>query len=145
MELYDNQFKYISDYILNNDNFIITAHETPDGDAIGSESAMYGVLKSLGKNVYIINADPMAEKYTFLDYEKSFNVLHKDYLTPKNIEKYTLIILDTNDIENIGEVNDRILKKTDTFMDSLLRGVFIIVSASSYNAPHAIIVSLSII
>ena len=112
MGQYNNQFKYISDYILKNDNFIITAHETPDGDAIGSESAMYFALKSLGKNVYVVNADPMAERYTFLDYDNSFNVIEENYQIPEDISQYTLIILDTNDIDNIGEVNRKILKKS---------------------------------
>lgn len=34
------RFKEIIRLISENDNFIITAHETPDGDAIGSECAM---------------------------------------------------------------------------------------------------------
>ncbi len=112
MELYNNKLRYITDYILNNDNFIITAHETPDGDAIGSESAMYSALKSLGKNVKVLNADSMAERYTFLDYDNSFQILQDNYTIPKDIEKYTLIILDTNDIYNIGGVNEKILSKT---------------------------------
>ena len=112
MELYNEQFKYITEYILNNDNYIITAHETPDGDAIGSESAMYGALKSLGKNVYVVNADQMAERYTFLDYDNSFSVIQDNYLFPEDIDKYTLIILDTNDIDNIGEVKEKILRKS---------------------------------
>ena len=112
MELYNEQFKYITEYILNNDNYIITAHETPDGDAIGSESALYGALKSLGKNVYVVNADQMAERYTFLDYDNSFSVIQDNYLIPEDIDKYTLIILDTNDIDNIGEINEKILRKS---------------------------------
>ena len=112
MEQYNKQFKHIADFILKNDNFIITAHETPDGDAIGSESAMYVALKDLGKNVQVINADPMAERYTFLDYDSSFLVLTDDLLLPEDIDDYSLIILDTNDIDNIGKVNEKILKRS---------------------------------
>ncbi len=83
------KFDYISNFIHNNDNFIITAHETPDGDAIGSESAMYCALKSLGKNVLVVNADLMAEKYTFLDYDKNFRVLNKSFTLPGDIAKYS--------------------------------------------------------
>ncbi len=98
--------------MLENDDFIITAHETPDGDAIGSESAMYVALKTIGKNVIVINADLMADKYTFLDYDKNFQVLESKNTIPKNIKKYSLIILDTSDIENIGQIKDQILRKT---------------------------------
>ncbi|MDA3941048.1 MAG: DHH family phosphoesterase [Spirochaetia bacterium] len=106
------KFEYISNFLINNDNFILTAHETPDGDAIGSESAMYSALKSIGKNVIVINADLMADKYTFLDYNKNFRVLKNNSNLPLDINKYTLIILDTSDIDNIGIIKEKILKKT---------------------------------
>ncbi|MCK5673966.1 MAG: bifunctional oligoribonuclease/PAP phosphatase NrnA [Spirochaetales bacterium] len=112
----DNKFEYISKFLFNNDNFIITAHETPDGDALGSESAMYVALKALGKNVMVINADLMADKYTFLDYDNNFQVLQESTSLPKNIEKYFLIILDTSDIDNIGQVKENILSKTKNYI-----------------------------
>jgi bifunctional oligoribonuclease and PAP phosphatase NrnA len=112
MDQLSKKFEFISNFILNNDKFIITAHETPDGDAIGSESAMYKALKSLGKKVQVLNADLMAEKYSFLDYDNNFNVLNDSYSIPKDIDNYTLIILDTSDIENIGNVKEKILNQT---------------------------------
>ena len=115
MKHYDKKFRYISNYILNNDNFIITAHETPDGDAIGSESAMYGALKLLNKNVMVINADLMTDKYLFLDFDKNFKVLNNEIIVPENIAEYSLIILDTSDIENIGEVKEKIYAKTKNY------------------------------
>lgn len=116
MEQNNNEFEYISNYILNNDNFIITAHETPDGDAIGSESAMYSALKALGKNALVINADLMAEKYKFLDYSNDFIVFDEMTILPADIETYTLIILDTGDIFNIGQIKEQILTKTKNFI-----------------------------
>jgi len=112
MEQNKNEFDFISNFILKNDNFIITAHETPDGDAIGSESAMYSALIALGKNVFVINADLMAEKYKFLDYNNDFLVLDEMIPLPEDINNYSLIILDTSDIYNIGQVKDKILNKT---------------------------------
>ena len=116
MKHYDRKFKYISNYILNNDNFIITAHETPDGDAVGSESAMYGALKLLNKNVMVINADLMADKYRFLDFDKNFKVLNNKIVIPENIAEFSLIILDTSDIENIGDVKESILANIKSYM-----------------------------
>lgn len=112
MEDTSKKFVYISTFLINNDNFIITAHETPDGDAIGSESAMYTALKLLGKNVQVINADLMAEKYRFLDYDNNFHVITNSNSIPEDINKYSLLILDTSDIDNIGSVKDNILNKT---------------------------------
>ena len=116
MKHYDKKLRYLSNFILNNDNFIITAHETPDGDAIGSESAMYCVLKLLKKNVLVINADLMADKYLFLDFDNSFKVLDKEFTVPENINEYSLIILDTSDIENIGDIKETVYEKTKNYI-----------------------------
>jgi len=134
MKHYDKKFKYISNYILNNDNYIITAHETPDGDAIGSESALYGVLKLLNKNVIVINADLMAEKYLFLDVEKNFKVLDNRSSIPANVNEYTLIILDTSDIDNIGEVKETVLSKSKNY-------IIIDHHESDYKTPDNILIN----
>ena len=36
-------------------NFLITTHVNPDGDAIGSELAIYHYLRAIGQNARIIN------------------------------------------------------------------------------------------
>lgn len=48
--------------------FAISTHVNPDGDAIGSELALYLFLKKLGKNVRIFNTDIVPKKYQFLPY-----------------------------------------------------------------------------
>ena len=40
------------------DRFVITSHARPDGDAIGSQIAMALALRSLGKQVRVVDADP---------------------------------------------------------------------------------------
>jgi phosphoesterase RecJ-like protein len=56
--------------INNNQEFILTSHVNPDGDAIGSEIALQLYLKSLGKNAGILNYSPTPDNYTFLDKER---------------------------------------------------------------------------
>lgn len=102
------RFSEIEKILSENNFFIITAHETPDGDAIGSESAMKLALDSLNKKSIIINADQMAHKYDFLDPEGHITV-NNEITIPKNLNKYTLLILDTNDVKNIGSVATSIL------------------------------------
>ncbi len=108
------RFKEIIRLISENDNFIITAHETPDGDAIGSECAMSFFLDELGKSSMIINADPMANKYSFLDIDGRVKTVAEAEI-PSNLSEYTLLILDTNDIKNIGEVAGIILPKVKQY------------------------------
>jgi nanoRNase/pAp phosphatase (c-di-AMP/oligoRNAs hydrolase) len=43
------EFQGAIDFLTRTQRFIITAHETPDGDAIGSECAMVRALRSRGK------------------------------------------------------------------------------------------------
>lgn len=45
---------------------MVTSHVNPDGDSISSQLALASVLKTLGKQVSIINQDPVPERYRFL-------------------------------------------------------------------------------
>ncbi len=56
----------ISEQIARHRIFLITAHERPDGDALGSELALYHMLRNLGKEVAIYNQDPTPANYLFL-------------------------------------------------------------------------------
>ena len=109
------RFQAIADFINNNSNFFLTAHETPDGDAIGSEIAVYLALKKLGKEVRVINADPMGEKYSFLDVDDAIELISPDISLPEDMHNWVLLILDTNDINNIGSVKLNILSKVKDF------------------------------
>lgn len=102
-------FQPVIDFITKNSFFILTAHETPDGDAIGSECALAQVLKNLGKTVLILNSDPTPRKFKFLDHDKSITVLRNKRQMPENIKDYVLMILDTNDTSNIGKVSQLVL------------------------------------
>jgi phosphoesterase RecJ-like protein len=90
---------------------IITAHETPDGDAIGSECAMYRAFRSLGKTAIVLNADPTPKKFAFLDADTVIRVLTDESELPADIEEHGLLILDTNDVQNIGNVASLVLPR----------------------------------
>lgn len=47
--------------LLNNDNFLIVAHEHPDPDSIGSMLAIYHLLKECGKNCWMMSVDPIPD------------------------------------------------------------------------------------
>ena len=46
---------------------LLTTHQNPDGDGLGSEVAFASFLKGLGKEVSIVNPDATPERYRFLD------------------------------------------------------------------------------
>ncbi len=58
--------KKINDLIAAHSSFLITTHESPDGDAIGSSLALANYLVELGKDVTIHTCDCVPEIYQFL-------------------------------------------------------------------------------
>jgi phosphoesterase RecJ-like protein len=56
----------IIEEITANKSFIITAHENPDGDAVGSTLALANFLLKLEKDVTIYYCDPLPDNYNFL-------------------------------------------------------------------------------
>lgn len=56
----------IIEAIAENASFLITTHEGPDGDAVGSSLALANYLRSKGKDVTVYICDPLPDLYTFL-------------------------------------------------------------------------------
>ena len=46
---------------------LLTTHQNPDGDGLGSQVALAALLRSRGKEVVILNPDPVPDRYRFLD------------------------------------------------------------------------------
>lgn len=53
---------------------LLAGHEAPDGDCIGAQTALSRMLRSMGKDVWILNADPVEPKYSFLAEHCDFGV-----------------------------------------------------------------------
>ncbi len=53
----------VLEIIRSRDDFAITSHVRPDGDALGSELALMLELEALGKKATVINRDPVPERY----------------------------------------------------------------------------------
>jgi len=49
-----------------NTSFLVTTHESPDGDAVGSSLALGTYLRKLGKDVTVYFSDPVPDLYAFL-------------------------------------------------------------------------------
>ena len=106
-----NAFGPVIDFIGRHDRFVITAHETPDGDAIGSECAMARALVRLGKRVLVLNADPTPKKFRFVDVDEVVKVLEDPEQLPRDLERWALLMLDTNDVRNIGQIATLVLPR----------------------------------
>jgi phosphoesterase RecJ-like protein len=56
----------IVEEIRNNQSFLLTTHEGPDGDAVGSTLALASILRKTGKDVVVHYRDPVPDLYGFL-------------------------------------------------------------------------------
>ncbi len=61
-----NELDRILQLIREADSVLITSHEGPDGDAVGSSLGLAAFLKAIGKQVTVHLADPVPELYRFL-------------------------------------------------------------------------------
>lgn len=92
----------VAEFIKKNNNFIITSHVNPEGDALGAELAFYILLKKLGKNAAIINEDEVPDSYKFLP--QSENIRKLKYSPKKKFNFDCLVFIDCSDRERTGEV-----------------------------------------
>ncbi|MCX6355221.1 MAG: bifunctional oligoribonuclease/PAP phosphatase NrnA [Candidatus Aureabacteria bacterium] len=67
-------FKKIIPIIEKGRRFVITGHEHADGDALGSQLALYYLLAQMGKTVHAINCDPPQKKFLFVDPQRVVKV-----------------------------------------------------------------------
>ena len=106
MKVKNNQLKTISDYIQENNDYLIIGHIDPDGDAVGSIMAYKFLLDRLGKNSLLLLHSDITEEYNIL-----FNYLTDEeyYIYEKNInneklDKYeNAIVLDTATVDRLGD------------------------------------------
>lgn len=96
-------FPKISETIGRHQRFLITAHERPDGDALGSELALFHMLRGLGKEVTIYNQDPVPENFRFLP--GSGRIVHElPPLEPVEVA----FVLDCSELGRIGREAARV-------------------------------------
>ncbi len=93
------------DRLLRDPKFLLTTHRTPDPDGIGAELAIDYVLRHHGKDVIILNQDPVPPKYRFLDLERRIG----NYATIGNgghsARGRTVVMLDNSDVDRTGEIS----------------------------------------
>lgn len=95
--------KQVAEIFEKNNNFLITSHINPEGDSVGSQLAVYFLLKSLGKNAVIVNHDTVPDNMKFLTGADSItrNV-------PGNFNPAVIVVLDCPVKERIGGVHKHI-------------------------------------
>ncbi len=88
----------VVDALRTGERFLLTAHEGPDGDALGSLLAMHHLLRQLGKDsVMFLDAKefPLPVEYRFLPLEEVFHE------PPADVVDRTLVFLDCGNIDRM--------------------------------------------
>ena len=80
------------------ERFLLTTHEGPDGDALGSMLAMHEVLTQLGKDSVMFLAEkefPLPVEYRFLNLQEVFHE------PPADLADRTIVFLDCGNIDRM--------------------------------------------
>ena len=88
------------------DTVFIATHVNPDGDALGSEMALYRFLDSRGKKVRVVNTSKTPDMYRFLDPEDIIETVVNGGiadLTGKPGPDDLVVFLDLGVIDRVGE------------------------------------------
>ena len=102
------EWQQINEMIIASERILLTTHENPDGDGLGSASAMYYHLQEVGKECRIINCSDLPVEYDFLNQNIIFELYdvkeHDEWL-----EKCDLaIIFDVGDFKRVRGIKDAI-------------------------------------
>lgn len=95
----------LADLIETNDRFLVTTHVRPDGDALGSEVGMAGLLRQKGKDVRVVNSSRTPPRYDFLDPEGTLFEHFGTQADPASLsDRQVLVILDLSAWSQLGEM-----------------------------------------
>jgi phosphoesterase RecJ-like protein len=97
-ELVASDLDHVAAEIRAGDRFLLTTHENPDGDALGSLLATHRILEALGKDSVMFLAAkefPLPVEYRFLPLEEVFHE------PPADISDRVVIFLDCGNIDRM--------------------------------------------
>jgi phosphoesterase RecJ-like protein len=102
----------VADAIRRNDRFLVTTHENPDGDALGSVLAMKLALEQLGKDavMYLAGTTPLPHEYGFMDLSALRRAL------PDDAAERVLLALDCANESRLGP-DPRLLERAPLVID----------------------------
>jgi len=87
---------------------LLTTHQSPDGDGLGSEMALASYLRTIGKSPLILNPDETPERYRFLDPSGEIKVFDAS-TGPGLLRSCDLIVtLDNSSLHRLGPMEQAV-------------------------------------
>ena len=103
-------WKKLNKKILSANQIVLSTHQNPDGDGLGSASAMYYYINSLGKECKIIHISDLPNQLDFLNQsniiETFNNKDHSDWLSSVDLA----LIFDVGDYNRLGVLGEKLNK-----------------------------------
>ena len=107
----------VNDIVSSAKKILLTTHENPDGDGLGSEVALYHHLIEIGKDVKIINCSPTPVMYDFINksncietYDENF---HSEWINSVDLA----IVFDVGDFKRTRSLKSAIEKNSIPVMN----------------------------
>src|SRR3954464_14880432 len=95
----------LADLIETHDRFLVTTHVRPEGDALGSEVGLAGLLRQKGKDVRVVNASRTPPRYDFLDpSERLFEHYGTQVVFDDLSDREVAVILDLSAWSQLGDM-----------------------------------------
>ncbi len=88
------------------DRIILSTHENPDGDGLGSAYAMYHYLKSQGKDCRFIHISDLPFEYEFLNTNDVIETFSADQHTDWIANAELALIFDVGDYRRMRQIGD---------------------------------------
>ena len=108
MKKSDKDIKQLSKLFFTSDNILIISHVNPDGDAIGSQLALYNYLISKGKNVNMLAPNYLQEFLKWMDKSELINIFIGARRRCKELIKSSdlIVMVDFNQPNRLGEAEE---------------------------------------
>src|SRR5687767_12579216 len=97
------------DVLASGKRFLLCGHVRSDGDCFGAQSALTGVLERFGREVRIVNTDPLPPSLEFLGRDTQFRVYDGGELPAHDV----CVMFDFCEIERTGSMKDA-LQRADS-------------------------------
>lgn len=104
--------KELSKLFSSSENILLISHINPDGDAIGSQLALYHYLMSSGRNVRLMTPNHLQEFLKWMSGAEQINIFIKDRKVCRKLirEADLIVMLDFNQSNRLGEAEDLVIK-----------------------------------
>ena len=91
-----------AEIVRSHQRFLLVSHIRPDCDALGSELGMAAILRSLGKDVKIVNGQETPPNLAFIDPQRQIACLGRTIQAADLADREVLIVLDTSAWAQLG-------------------------------------------